>query len=69
VLALAAGAAAAQGFPSKAVRIVELPEVKDGMLRDGFAVVPAGPVEYDAFVRAKMEQIQKIGSAAKVKLD
>jgi tripartite-type tricarboxylate transporter receptor subunit TctC len=51
------------------LRVVELPEVKDGMLRDGFAVVPAGPVEYDAFVRAKMEQIQKIGSAAKVKLD
>jgi len=51
------------------MRVVQLPEVKDGMLRDGFAVVPLGPVEYDAFIRAKIQEIQKIAKAANIKLD
>jgi len=51
------------------MRVVHLPEVKDGMLRDGFAVVPLGPVEYDAFIRTKIQEIQKIAKAANIKLD
>ena len=51
------------------VRVVQLPEVSSGLLRDGFFVAPTGPAEYAAFVRDKMQQIQQIGRAAKVKLD
>ena len=51
------------------MRAMQLPEVKDGMLRDGFVVAPIGLAEYDAFMRAKMRQIQKIARAANIKLD
>ncbi len=51
------------------VRVVQLTEVSSGLLRDGFFVAPTGPAEYAAFVRDKMQQIQQIGRAAKVKLD
>ncbi len=39
------------------------------MLRDGFVVAPLGPAEYEAYTRVKMQQIQKIARAAKIKLD
>ena len=39
------------------------------MLRDGFVVAPLGPAEFDAFIRVKMQQIQKIARAAKIKVD
>ncbi len=51
------------------MRAVELPEVKAGMLRDGFVVAPTGPGEYGVFIRTKFQQIQKIGKAANVRLD
>lgn len=51
------------------IRAAQLPEVSSGLLRDGFFVAPTGPAEYAAFVRDKMQQIQQIGRAAKVKLD
>lgn len=51
------------------VRVVQLPEVKDGMLRDGFIVNPLGPAEYEAFLRAKFQQIQKIVRDANIKVD
>lgn len=51
------------------VRVVQLPEVKEGMLRDGFIVNPLGPAEYDAFLRAKLQQIQKIVRDANIKVD
>ena len=51
------------------MRVVQLPEVKDGMLRDGFVVAPIGLAEYDAFIRAKVQQIQTIAKAANIKLD
>jgi tripartite-type tricarboxylate transporter receptor subunit TctC len=54
---------------TEVMRVVQLPEVKDGMLRDGFVVVPLGPAEYDAFVRAKVQEIQKIAKAANIKPD
>ncbi len=51
------------------MRVVQLPEVKDGMLRDGFVVAPLGPTEYDVFMRDKIQQIQKIAKAANIKLE
>ena len=51
------------------VRVVQLPEVKDGMMRDGFIVNPLGPAEYETFLRAKFKQIQKIARDAKIKVD
>ena len=51
------------------MRAVQLPEVKEGMLRDGFVVSPIGLAEYEAFMRAKVQQIQKIARAAQIKLD
>ena len=54
---------------AEVMRVVQLPEVKNGMLRDGFVVSPLGPAEYAAFSRAKMEQIRKIAAAAKIKVD
>src|SRR5262245_51484355 len=52
---------------AEVIRVVQLPEVKNGMLRDGFIVAPLGPAEYAAFTRVKMEQIRKIAAAAKIK--
>ena len=51
------------------VRVVQLPEVKDGMLRDGFIVNPLGPAEFEAFLRAKLQQIQRIVQDANIKVD
>jgi len=60
---------AVERFGAELIRVLQLPVVKTGMLRDGFAVAPTGPAEYSAFVRDKVQQIQKIGTAAKVRLD
>ena len=51
------------------MRVVLLPEVKDGMARDGYIVNPLGPAEFEAFLRAKLAQIQKIVQEAKIKID
>jgi tripartite-type tricarboxylate transporter receptor subunit TctC len=51
------------------IRAVQLPEIKDGMSRDGYLVRPLGPAEYDAFLRAKLAQIQQIVRDAKIKVD
>jgi tripartite-type tricarboxylate transporter receptor subunit TctC len=61
--------AAIDRLSTEILRVVQLPEVKEGMLRDGFAVVPLGPAEYDAAIRAKVQQIQQIARAAKIKID
>ena len=52
---------------AEVMRVVQLPEVKNGMLRDGFVVSPLGPADYAAFSKVKMEQIRKIAVAAKIK--
>lgn len=54
---------------SELTRAVQLPEIKEGMLRDGFVVAPIGLAEYEAFMRAKVQQIQKIAKAAQLKID
>jgi tripartite-type tricarboxylate transporter receptor subunit TctC len=54
---------------SEIVRVMQLPEVRVGLERDGFLVVPTGPAEYQAFVRARMKLIQKIAADAKLKVE
>ncbi len=61
--------AAVDRLSAEIMRAVQLPEVKDGMLKDGFVVAPMGPAEYDAFMRDKIQQIQTIAKAAKIKID
>jgi len=73
----ALGIFAPAGTPKEAVarlsaeimRVVLLPEVKDGMARDGYIVKPLGPAEFEAFLRIKLQQIQKIVNEAKIKID
>lgn len=60
---------AIERLASEFMRAMQLAEVKDGMLRDGFVVVPLGPVEYDKFMRTKIQEIQKVAKAANIKLD
>ncbi len=61
--------AALDRLNTEILRALQLPEVKDGMLRDGFVVAPMGPAEYEVFMREKIQQIQKIAKAANIKLD
>jgi tripartite-type tricarboxylate transporter receptor subunit TctC len=56
-------------FNAEVTRALALPEVRDGMLRDGFVVSPIGLAEFDAFMRAKVKQIQMIAKAANLKTD
>jgi len=73
----AMGVFAPAGTPREAIdrlsvefmRAALLPDVKGGMARDGFVVAPTGPAEYNAFIRAKTEQIRSIAKAAKIKPD
>jgi tripartite-type tricarboxylate transporter receptor subunit TctC len=51
------------------VRTVQLPEVRAGLVNDGFAVAALGTTEYNAFVRARMQQIAKIAKEANIKVD
>ena len=61
--------AALDRLNTEIMRAVQLPEVKDGMLRDGFAVAPMGPAEYEPFIRDKIQQIRNIAKAANIKHD
>ena len=51
------------------VRTLQVPELREGLVRDGFAVIPLRPAEFDAFVRTRMQQIQKIAKEAQVKVE
>ncbi len=51
------------------VKAAQNPDVKAGMLKDGFSVIPLGHAEYEVAVRAKVQQIQKIARAANMKVD
>jgi tripartite-type tricarboxylate transporter receptor subunit TctC len=51
------------------LRALQVPEVKASLLRDGYTLAPLGPAEFDAVVRAKTQQIQKIVKEAKIKID
>jgi tripartite-type tricarboxylate transporter receptor subunit TctC len=51
------------------VRVLQLPEVRAGLVRDGFIVAASGPAEYAAFVRTRMQQIEKIARDAGIRID
>jgi tripartite-type tricarboxylate transporter receptor subunit TctC len=51
------------------VRTLQQPEVRDGLVRDGFVVAPLGSAEYEQAVRTRMQQIQKIARDAHIKVD
>jgi tripartite-type tricarboxylate transporter receptor subunit TctC len=51
------------------VRMLQLPEVRDGLVRDGFIVAPVASAEYQQIVRTRMQQIEKIAREANIKVD
>ena len=51
------------------LRAMQLPEVRDALLKAGILPAPAGPEEFDAIMRADVRKIQKIVREAKIKLD
>jgi tripartite-type tricarboxylate transporter receptor subunit TctC len=51
------------------VRTLQLPEVREGLVRDGFVVSALGTADYNKFVRARMQQIQKIAKEAHIKVE
>ena len=61
--------AAIDRLSAEILRALQQPEVVSGLLRDGYTLAPLGPSEFDAVVRAKTQQIQKIVKEAKIKLD
>jgi len=56
-------------FSAEIVKAVALPEVSSGLLRDGYAVVPVGHVQFQEFVLAKFADVQALGKAANMRLD
>jgi len=71
------GVFAAAGTPKEAldrlsaeiVRTLQLPDVQAGLIKDGFVVGAVGTTEYNAYVRARMQAIQKIAKEAKIKVE
>ena len=60
---------AVERLSAEIIRVMQLPEVRAGLERDGFIVAPTGPAEYQAFVRARMKLIAKIAADAKLKVE
>ena len=54
---------------TEVVRVLQLPEVRDGLVRDGFVVAPVGTQEYRKIVRARIDQIQKLAREAGIKVE
>lgn len=51
------------------VRATQLPEVKESLLKQGIYPSPMGPTEFDAFIRAEIQKIQKIVREANIRLE
>jgi tripartite-type tricarboxylate transporter receptor subunit TctC len=60
---------AVERLSSAIVSTLQLPEVRDGLVRDGFVVQPLRSAEYQDYMRMRMQQIQKIAREARVKVD
>ena len=60
---------AVERLSTEIVRTLQIPEVRDGLVRDGFAVIPLRSAEFDAFVKTRMQQIQKIAKEAHIKVE
>jgi tripartite-type tricarboxylate transporter receptor subunit TctC len=71
------GVFAPSGTPKEAVerlsveivRTLQNPDVRDGLVRDGFTVAPMGTAEYQQYVRTRMQDIQKVAREANIKVD
>jgi tripartite-type tricarboxylate transporter receptor subunit TctC len=51
------------------VRTLQIPDVRDGLIRDGFIVQPLNTAEYQKAVRVRMQQIADVAREAKIKVD
>ncbi|MGZ8198597.1 MAG: Bug family tripartite tricarboxylate transporter substrate binding protein [Burkholderiales bacterium] len=60
---------AVERLSAEIVRTLQNPEVRDGLVRDGFTVAPMGTAEYQQYVRTRMQQIQKVAREANIKVD
>jgi tripartite-type tricarboxylate transporter receptor subunit TctC len=60
---------AVERLSSEIVRMLQLPDVREGLIRDGFVVAPVGTNEYQKIVRTRMEQIQRLAREAHIKVD
>jgi tripartite-type tricarboxylate transporter receptor subunit TctC len=71
------GAVVRSGAPKEAIehvsaemlRAMQLPDVREALLKAGIYPAPAGPEEFDAIMRADIRKIQKIVREAKIKLE
>lgn len=51
------------------LRAMQLPELREALIKAGIYPAPAGPEEFDAIMRADVRKIQKIVREAKIKLE
>jgi tripartite-type tricarboxylate transporter receptor subunit TctC len=51
------------------VRAVQAPEMRDGLLRQGFSPAPLNAVECDVFIRAQVQKMQRLVREANIKLE
>ena len=51
------------------LRVLQLPELRAGLVRDGFIVTALGPADYAAYMRKRMQEIERIAREAKIKID
>jgi tripartite-type tricarboxylate transporter receptor subunit TctC len=61
--------AAIDRFSAEIMRAVQLPDIKARLTQYGYEGSPIGAAEYDAYARAKIQQVKKIASEAKIKLE
>jgi len=70
------GAFVRSGTPKEAINrlsgeiltALNTPDVKTGLLRDGFTATPLNAAEFDALLRVKIDQIRKIVREANIKI-
>ena len=60
---------AVERLSNEIVRTLQQPDVRDGLVKDGFIVAPLRTSEYEAYVKNRMQQIQRVAQDAKVKVD
>jgi tripartite-type tricarboxylate transporter receptor subunit TctC len=60
---------AVERLSAEIVRTLQNPEVRDGLVRDGFTVAPMGTAEYQQYVLARMQDIQRVAREANIKVD
>jgi len=61
--------AAIDRLSAEIIRVVQLPDVKSRLTQNGYEGAPIGAAEYHAYSRAKIQQVKKIASETKIKLD